>query len=186
MSLIDNLNIINNCKEEIKQALINKGVDMSGVSFDNYAGKINELKIESGETDEYIYTNGYLTDGGDESDIIIFSSYKIDDFEEGDEYIINLTCPSEIAGYIDGDNKALDVIFTVDIPTTYNKPNLECFDEDTQEYVSGNFKLNPRYSTIVRNGVEYNSYVRDMGDNNYNNEKVSRYPLKYKITIEKI
>ena len=42
MSLIDNLNAINNCKEGIKNALINKGVDMTNVSFSDYAKKIND------------------------------------------------------------------------------------------------------------------------------------------------
>ena len=64
MSLIDNLNAINNCKEGIKNALINKGVDMTNVSFSDYAKKINELQLESGDEPsvptpsvDYIYSN---------------------------------------------------------------------------------------------------------------------------------
>lgn len=49
MSLIDNLNAINNCKEDIKTALINKGVDMTGVTFTGYAEKIDELQLSSGD-----------------------------------------------------------------------------------------------------------------------------------------
>ena len=39
MAVIDNLNIIKSCKEDIKQAIINKGVDMTGVSLEGYATK---------------------------------------------------------------------------------------------------------------------------------------------------
>ena len=192
MSLIDNLNTIKNCKENIKSALINKGVDMTDVAFSDYASKINALHLESGDgesstpvqTVDYIYTNGYLLNG-EKSDIITFTPYKMDDFKKGEQYIIDIICPDEIPGYIDGDNKLRDVIFTVDVPTTYNKPILEYYEEGTQDYYLRNFKTNPRHSIVIRDGVEYNSYVRDLGDNDYGNEGVSLYPLQYRITIEK-
>ena len=38
---VNNLNAINVCKEDIKTALVNKGVDMTGVVFSGYAEKIN-------------------------------------------------------------------------------------------------------------------------------------------------
>lgn len=41
--LIDNLNIIESIKTDIKAAIENKGVDMTGVSFPGYAGKIGEI-----------------------------------------------------------------------------------------------------------------------------------------------
>ena len=41
--LIDNLNIIESVKTDIKAAIENKGVDMTGVSFPGYAGKIGEI-----------------------------------------------------------------------------------------------------------------------------------------------
>ena len=43
MAVIDNLNIIKTCKEDIKQAIINKGVDMTDVPFTGYATKISEI-----------------------------------------------------------------------------------------------------------------------------------------------
>ena len=49
MSLIDNLNAINDCKTDIKDALESKGVDMSGVAFSDYAEKIRSLQFESGD-----------------------------------------------------------------------------------------------------------------------------------------
>ena len=48
MAVIDNLNIIKQCKEDIKQAIINKGVDMTNVAFTEYATKIYEIPQESG------------------------------------------------------------------------------------------------------------------------------------------
>ena len=47
-TLIDNLNLINSYKSDIKSAIENKGVDMTGVSFGSYADKIGE--IETGGT----------------------------------------------------------------------------------------------------------------------------------------
>lgn len=41
--LIDNLNLIVSIKSDIKSAIENKGVDMTGVSFPDYASKIGEI-----------------------------------------------------------------------------------------------------------------------------------------------
>lgn len=41
--LIDNLNLIVSIKSDIKSAIENKGVDMTGVSFGSYADKIGEI-----------------------------------------------------------------------------------------------------------------------------------------------
>ena len=69
MSLIDNLNTIKSCKEDIKTALENKGVDMTGVSFPDYASKIDE--IQGGEVVGYTlrdYVEGItITDLSDAS-----------------------------------------------------------------------------------------------------------------------
>lgn len=54
MSVLDNLNRIKSCKENIKQAIINKGVDMEGVAFEGYADKINEIS-GGGSTDDTEY-----------------------------------------------------------------------------------------------------------------------------------
>lgn len=43
MSVLDNLNRIKSCKEDIKQAIIDKGVDMTDVAFTEYATKISEI-----------------------------------------------------------------------------------------------------------------------------------------------
>ena len=61
MTLIDNLNAIKNCKDAIKEALVRKGVEnMDSVPFSDYAGKIDALQLESGDTpstpsSDYIY-----------------------------------------------------------------------------------------------------------------------------------
>ena len=49
MSVVDNLNRIKSCKEEIKQAIIDKGVDMTNIPFTDYASKISEIQSGSGE-----------------------------------------------------------------------------------------------------------------------------------------
>ena len=57
--LIDNLNIIESVKTDIKSALENKGVDMTGVSFPGYASKIGEISGGRG-FDEREVTEGEL------------------------------------------------------------------------------------------------------------------------------
>ena len=47
-TLIDNLNLINSYKSDIKSAIENKGVDMTGVSFGGYAEKIGEIETGGG------------------------------------------------------------------------------------------------------------------------------------------
>lgn len=59
--LIDNLNIIESVKTDIKSAIENKGVDMTGVSFPGYASKIGE--ISGGGTigwDQKSFTEGTI------------------------------------------------------------------------------------------------------------------------------
>lgn len=43
MSIVENLNRIKSCKESIKQAIIDKGVDMTDIPFEGYAAKIAEI-----------------------------------------------------------------------------------------------------------------------------------------------
>ena len=187
MSLIDNLNAIKDCKDAIKIALKNKGVDMTDVAFSGYAGKIDALQLESGDTPstpsvDYIYSNGYIES---KNEIINFIPYEIVLNDNG-KFIIELNCPEEIPGYIDGDYGYCDVIFTIDVPTTYNITNFELFEAGSGTYVNQKYKTNPRHETVVRNGVLYNSYVRLTNDEeDYGSADVQYDPLQYRITIEK-
>lgn len=188
MILIDNLNAINVCKENIRTALENKGVDMTDVAFSGYAEKINALQLESGDTPaptpsaDYIYSNGYL-ENGDEHDIIEFVPCEIV-LDSNNQFVVEFICPEEIPGYDGG--TYYDVIFTVEVPTTYNIINFELFAEGLNDYVDQAYKANPRHSTVVRNGIVYNSYVRKTLDgSDINSGDVQYSPLKYKITIEK-
>ena len=49
MSVLDNLNRIKSCKDDIKQALTDRGVDMTNVAFTEYATKINEIPAGGGD-----------------------------------------------------------------------------------------------------------------------------------------
>lgn len=188
MTLIDNLNAINDCKEDIKNALINKGVDMSNVAFSDYSVKINELQLESGDSPtptpsaDYIYSNGYLTSGDVTNEIINFVPYEIVLDGEG-KCVFDFTCPVEYPIY---DGEHFDIIFTVDVPETYTLTKFEFLDESSDSYINQAYKENPRYTTVVRNGVTYKSYVRQVEDNNdYGSDYVAMAPLQYRITIEK-
>ena len=57
--LIDNLNTIESIKTDIKAAIENKGVDMTGVSFPGYAGKIGEIS-GGGGWDQKSVTEGTI------------------------------------------------------------------------------------------------------------------------------
>jgi hypothetical protein len=195
MKLIDNLTAINNCKEDIKTALINKGVNMDGVSFSGYAGKIESLKLDSGDTPsptpsaDYIYSNANLcdVDGNllvEDSDIINFTPYEIK-LDDTGKFEIELICPEEIPSYEGG--SYYDIVLTIDIPTSYEISNFEYYDAGTTTYYVRDVKPNPRHSIIIRNGVEYKSYVRQMDDNkDIASEYLAYEPFRYKITINKI
>ena len=57
--LIDNLNTIESVKTDIKAAIENKGVDMTGVSFPGYASKIGEIS-GGGGWDQKSLTEGTI------------------------------------------------------------------------------------------------------------------------------
>ena len=105
---------------------------------------------------------------------------------DNDEFIIELMCPEEIPGYDGG--TYYDVIFTIDVPTTYEIINFEYFDEAfSGDYVPQDHKPNPRHTTVVRNGVVYNSSVRQTSDyKDIGSADVQYDPLKYRITIKKL
>ena len=98
MSLISNLEAINNCKMAIKKALIRKGGEhyMDDIEFSGYAAKIDELQLESGDTPstptpeavDYIYSNGYVV-GGDPIEIVDNIPHKIILNDNG-QFIINI------------------------------------------------------------------------------------------------
>lgn len=195
MSLIDNLNAINTCKEEIKSALEGKGVDMTDVAFSGYAEKIASLQLESGDTPstpapsvDYIYSNGYLTNGTETNEIINLIPHEIVlDSNNENKCVFYLTCPAEYPIY---DGEHFDIIFTVDVPTSYNIVGFSLYaplsdDADAEGYINQPYKENPRHSTIVRDGVTYNSYVRQVEDNvDYGSDYVATGTLQYRITIK--
>ena len=61
--LIDNLNIIESVKTDIKTAIENKGVDMTGVSFPGYASKIGEITTSFVTVPLNVSANGTYTPG---------------------------------------------------------------------------------------------------------------------------
>ena len=61
--LIDNLNTIESVKTDIKAALENKGVDMTGVSFPGYASKIGEITTSFVTVPLSVSANGTYTPG---------------------------------------------------------------------------------------------------------------------------
>lgn len=169
MKLIDNLEKIEQCKNAIKDALIEKGAkDMNDLAFSGYAQKIRDLQLVSGDTPsaptpnpsvDYIYSNGYIEGGN--PDIMTYVPYEIA-LNEENEFIFELFAPIEIEGW---DEVYPDVVLGVDVPKKYELVSIKVYDPVNVEYIlpsgtSTGFKDNIRYSTIVRDGVTYNSYLR--------------------------
>lgn len=189
MNLIDNLNAIDKCKQDIKTALKNKGVEMEGVVFAKYAEKIDALQLESGDTPtptpsaDYIYSNGYLTNGTETNEITNIVPYEIV-LDDNGECIFELTCPREYRIYDGG----YDIVFTVDVPEKYTITKFVWIDEaNDNEEKQQDYKANPRYTTgtIKRNGVVYYSYTRNPEDGlDIKSKKLYTAPVKHIITIK--
>ena len=188
MSLIDNLNAINDCKESIKTALINKGVNMDNVVFSDYAAKIDALQLESGDTPstpapsvDYIYSNGFLT-GGQRKDIINLDPYQIN-LDSDNTCEFRLTCAREYTIWTGED---YDIVFTVEVPETYDIIKCVWLNEaNNDEEMPQDLKPNPRYTNIERNGIIYNSFIRVVEGDDMMNEGVNQADVKYIITIKK-
>ena len=72
--LIDNLNLIVSIKSDIKSAIENKGVDMTGVSFPGYASKIGEISGGGGWDQKSITEKSYEIINLDNSASFVASS----------------------------------------------------------------------------------------------------------------
>ena len=189
MSLMDNLNAINDCKEAIKEALVRKNVDMDGVKFSDYATKIDELQFESGDTPstpapsaDYIYSNAFLT-GVARKDIVNLEAYAIELGSDG-TCEFKLTCAKEYTIWTGED---FDIVFTVEVPESYKIIKSVWLNEaNNDEEKPQELKPNPRYTNITRNGVTYNSFVRVVEGDDMMNDQLNVADVKYIITIKKI
>ena len=192
MSLISNLQEIKDCKDAIKSALIEKGGKnyMDGVSFSGYAAKIKDLQLSSGDepstptpSADYIYSNGFLTNGGTRKDVVNLEAYEIA-LDNDNTCSFELTCAKEFTIWTGED---YDIVFTVEVPDTYEIIKCVWLNEGANnEEMPQDIKPNPRYSTIERNGITYESYVRDVGDGGYMmNTGLNISDVKYIITIKK-
>ena len=172
MSLIDNLDAINNCKEDIKTVLINKGVDMNGVTFTGYAAKIDELQLASGDEPstptpsvDYIYSNGYMEneDGTPctTPDITTYVPYELPTMNVGETYELELFGPLEFNGFMKGEDNSLfeypNIVFGVDVPQNYT---VDIKMWNGSRYEDYGVKENKYHKDIVRYGVKYNSFVK--------------------------
>jgi hypothetical protein len=161
---------------------------MTGVEFKDYAVKIDELQLSSGDepstpnpSADYIYSNGYAV-GGNSIEIVDNIPHEIILNENG-LYIIDIMCPKEIKG--SSSKNIYDTIFTIDVPSSYNL-SVEYYDQGTTTYYAQEMKSNPRHDTIIGNGVVYNSYVRAVEDEkDQGSAYISSEPLQYRITIVK-
>lgn len=189
-SLMQYLEDINTYKEAIKNAINEKGGEhyMDNVSFSDYAVKINELQLSSGDepstptqSAEYIYSNGFIT-GGQRKDIANLESYQIN-LDSDNTCEFRLTCAKEYIIYTGVD---YDIVFTVEVPKTYEIIKCVWLDESNNDKeMTQDLKPNPRYTEIERNGIIYDSFIRIVDGGDMMNEGVNQADVKYIITIKK-
>lgn len=189
-SLMQYLEDINTCKVEIKAAIEEKGGEgyLDGTSFSGYAGKIRSLQTTGDAptptpSAEYIYSNGFLT-GGTRKDIANLEAYKIE-LDSDNTCEFRLTCAKEFTIWTGED---YDIVFTVEVPEAYTITKCVWLNEaNNDEEMPQDLKPNPRYTSINRNGIAYNSFVRVVeGDDMMNDTGLNISDVKYIITIKKI
>ena len=121
--LTDNLNLIVSIKSDIKSAIENKGVDMTGVSFPDYASKIGEISGGGGSaviegltiTSNGTYIAGEGVDGYSPIEVDVpISGWDQKSVTEGMIKIINLdNTASFVASSVFYNNKTIK---TVNLP----------------------------------------------------------------------
>lgn len=190
VTLIDNLQKIEQYKTDIKNVLKNKFKDVEDIdslTFSGYAAKIDNLQLVSGDTPaptpsvDYIYSNGYLT-GGQRKDIVNLESYQIN-LDSDNTCEFRLTCAKEYTIWTGED---YDIVFTVEVPETYDIIKCVWLNEaNHDEEMPQDIKPNPRYTNIERNGIIYNSFIRVVDGGDMSNGLVNQADVKYIITIKK-
>ena len=76
MTTVEKLNYLISIKSDIKTAIENKGVDMTGVSFLGYAGKIGEIVSGVGYTDRDIIEARYIYDISNSASFVYSSAFE--------------------------------------------------------------------------------------------------------------
>lgn len=176
--LIDNLNTIESVKTDIKTALENKGVDMTGVSFPGYASKIGEITTSFVTVPLNVSANGTYTPGqgvDGYSQVVVDVPQSVTGFTEKDltEKTINITNLNNSASFVAenafSNNKQLQ---TVDLPncvtvnnwafafcqniTSVNLPNCTTFSGNNQFYY--NESLSQIYVPLLK-GVTPGAFI---------------------------
>ena len=76
MTTVEKLNNLISIKQDIKTAIENKGVDMTGVSFPGYASKIGEIVSGVGYTDRDIIEARYIYDISNSASFVYSSAFE--------------------------------------------------------------------------------------------------------------
>ena len=76
MTTVEKLNNLISIKQDIKTAIENKGVDMTGVSFLGYAGKIGEIVSGVGYTDRDVIEARYIYDISNSASFVYSSAFE--------------------------------------------------------------------------------------------------------------
>lgn len=193
--LIDNLNLIVSIKSDIKSAIENKGVDMTGVSFPGYASKIGEISGGGTfvtETLNVSVNNTYYPGQGVDgfSQVVVDVPQSVTGFTEKDltEKTINITNLNNSASFVAeqafSNNTQLQTVYLPNCATvnnwafayctnitSVNLPNCTTFSGDHQFYY--NESLSQIYVPLLKNvpntafGTCYNLRSIDLPEATY-------------------
>lgn len=76
MTTVEKLNNLISIKQDIKTAIENKGVDMTGVSFPGYASKIGDIASGIGYTDRYVIEARYQYNIANSASFVYSSAFE--------------------------------------------------------------------------------------------------------------
>ena len=134
-TIAENLQTIQNIKQDIKTAIENKGVDMTNTPFSEYSTKIDEITTGGGDTTNYSYkiptadVNGLKAIGWNDESIGYFRDNNLCYDWQKDDYIVS-----------EGNKELYGVITKDNISTYKSDPNfVYCPMIDTSNITNMNY-----------------------------------------------
>ena len=171
-TIAENLQTIQNIKQDIKTAIENKGVDMSNTPFSEYSTKIDEITTGGGDTTTYSYktptadVEGLKALGWDDESIGYFRDNNLCYDWQKDDYIVT-----------EGNKELYGVITKDNISTYKSDPNfVYCPMIDTSNVASMTYKFTG-CSTLQSIPLLDTSKVNDMTNMFYSCSSLQSIPL---------
>lgn len=168
MGVVDNLNLINQYKGDIKQAIINKGVSMNNTPLSGYANKIGQISGGGGiELDKREYLSIIFTSA---SNVIAIPDIKL----SGD-YKIEMDCrfSNSSSGY--------STIFCSRTSTAGNNNNMLLINHGNENKITSYYNSSASATNYVNDGSRM-TIVRDKNKLYVNGELILTHSTSQDFT----